>query len=357
MNNRIRIIAYYLPQYHPIPENDKWWGKGFTEWTNVTKAKPLFKGHYQPHLPADLGFYDLRVPEIREEQAELARYYGIEGFCYWHYWFKGKRLLDRPLNELLSSGKPNFPFCIGWANESWTRNWEGNEKEILIKQEYSNEDNIGHAQWLASVFADSRYIKVSNRPVFVVHRPPMLQDPQRTLETFRQECVRLGINEPFIIGRDSHYPGLDMRDYGCDITETSTPRLNLLYDAFTPLNSNFIRNLKHGVFNNKLRIYNYIESCNLMKSYKPKHPYLNSLLVGWDNTARRGENALILHDSSPKHFGIALRHILDEHNKDQTKLKLLFVNAWNEWAEGMHLEPDRKWGHGFLKAIKDELSR
>src|SRR5215216_5464827 len=160
---QLRPIAIYLPQFHPIPENDAWWGKGFTEWTNVTRAKPLFKDHYQPHLPANLGFYDLRVPQVREAQAKLAIEHGIYGFCYYHYWFNGKRIIERPVEEVITSGKPDFPFCLFWANETWSRRWLGEEKEILIKQTYSLEDDYKHASYLANVFADERSIKVENR--------------------------------------------------------------------------------------------------------------------------------------------------------------------------------------------------
>jgi lipopolysaccharide biosynthesis protein len=193
-SNLARFIAFYLPQYHPIPENDEWWGRGFTEWMNVSRAKPLFDGHYQPHLPAKLGFYDLRVPEVRQAQADLARRHGIEGFCYWHYWFEGKRLLERPFNEVLSSGQPDFPFCLAWANETWSRRWLGEDKDILQEQTYSLEDDLDHITWLMEAFADPRYIRVHGRPLFLIYKPFDLPDPERTTETFRSECVRNGVS-------------------------------------------------------------------------------------------------------------------------------------------------------------------
>jgi lipopolysaccharide biosynthesis protein len=182
-----RVIAFYLPQYHPIPENDLWWGKGFTEWTNVAKARPVFRGHCQPHLPADLGFYDLRVAESRDAQAALAREYGIQGFCYFHYWFNGKRLLERPFDEVLGSGRPDFPFCLCWANESWSRRWLGEERDVLMEQTYSQEDDLAHADWLGRAFADNRYIRIGGRPLFLVYRPAHLPDAKRTVELWRMD--------------------------------------------------------------------------------------------------------------------------------------------------------------------------
>ena len=211
---RARAIAFYLPQFHPFRENDTWWGKGFTEWTNVSRAKPKFDGHHQPHLPTDLGFYDLRLPESRKDQADLARQYGIEGFCYWHYWFNGKRLLERPFNEVLKSREPDFPFCLAWANETWSRRWLGEPKDILIEQTYSDEDDLQHIRWLIGAFSDDRYIRINGKPVFLIYRPSDLPNPKKTTDLFRLECLKHGINEPFLIGVNGHNVSLDSRKIG-----------------------------------------------------------------------------------------------------------------------------------------------
>ena len=202
---RLRAIAFHLPQFHPIPENDEWWEKGFTEWTNVVKATPLFPRHYQPHLPADLGFYDLRLPEARAAQAELAASYGIHGFCYYHYWFNGRRLLGRPLDEILASGQPDFPFCLCWANESWTRGWLGRAEQVLIAQTYNPDDELRHAHWLAKVFADSRYLRKDGRAIFLIYRPGDLPEPKRLTETMRAACNNNGDKDPYLIGVDAHH--------------------------------------------------------------------------------------------------------------------------------------------------------
>src|SRR5689334_12810690 len=353
-----RVIAYYLPQFHPIPENDAWWGKGFTEWTNVAKALPLFRGHEQPKLPSDLGFYDLRVPEVREQQAELARQYGVEGFCYWHYWFNGKRLLNRPIDEIRATGRPDFPFCVGWANESWTRRWTGEEKEVLLEQRYSVEDDLAHARWLAELFADPRYIRLDGRPLFILYRPPSLPEPKRTTDTIRDQCVRLGLPEPFIIGRDTHSPFSDMRPYGCDITEHAAPALGVLPHAFEPTTyRDLARNLRLGVADPSLKIFDYEEGCRLMEAKRPKHPHIRCFFTGWDNTPRRGRKAIILVNATPDAFGRRLRVVLDSLRDEPSNRRLLFINAWNEWAEGMVLEPSQQYGHGFLEALRSELSR
>ncbi len=198
-----RVIAFYLPQFHPIPENDAWWGAGFTEWTNVRKARPLFPGHYQPHVPADLGYYDLRDPGARQAQADLARAYGIYGFCYYHYWFNGKRLLSQPFDAVLESGKPAFPFCLCWANHHWNRAWDGQATQLLMQQTYSAQDDLAHIRWLAPAFRDARYIRVAGKPLFLVYNASDLPDALRTTSLWRDEAHRLGMGDLFLVKVES----------------------------------------------------------------------------------------------------------------------------------------------------------
>ena len=353
-NTKARLIAFYLPQFHPIPENDEWWGKGFTEWTNVAKAKPLFPGHYQPHIPGDLGFYDLRLPETRIAQAELAQKYGIEGFCYYHYWFRGKRLLERPFNEVLASGEPNFPFCLNWANESWSRRWLGEEKEILQEQTYSPEDDLNHARWLLKAFSDSRYIRVQNRPLFLIYRPTHIPDPRRTVETIRNVCLKSGIPEPFMVGVNSHCPYVDCRKIGFDATLNFEPHLFVL-EHFMDDRMRFSklrRNLHFRVISPKLKIYDYCDARRRMLLVKRDFPGIPSICVGWDNSPRRGKNGIILHDSTPQAFESGLRDMIVSVEQKPYDERLVFLDAWNEWAEGNHLEPDLKYALGYLEAVR-----
>lgn len=356
---QVRLIALYLPQYHPIPENDAWWGKGFTEWTNVSKAQPLFAGHDQPHLPTELGYYDLRLPETRAAQADLAKTHGIDGFCYYHYWFNGKRLLERPFNEVLSSGEPDFPFCLCWANETWSRRWLGEEKAILLQQTYSPEDDVRHMQSLLKAFADPRYITIKGRPVFVIYRPANLPEPQRTLNTFREVCQQEGLPNPYFIGCNAHKRNFDFRTWGFDGMLDFQPQLGALPEAFdrdgTMKFSRFMRNLKLGQASPSLRLYDCEEARrrmhpDLLKTDLPLYP---SVFVSWDNTPRRGKNALVLMNSTPESFERSLQEAVESirHNQELDD-KIVFINAWNEWAEGNHLEPDAKYGRAYLEAVK-----
>jgi lipopolysaccharide biosynthesis protein len=360
-----RVIAFYLPQYHPIPENDAWWGKGFTEWTNVAQAKRLFRGHYQPHIPADLGFYDLRLSETRSAQAQLAREYGIEGFCYWHYWFEGKRLLERPFNEVLTSGEPDFPFCLAWANETWSRRWLGEEKDILQKQTYSLQDDANHIRWLLRAFADRRYLRVQGRPLFLVYRPNDFLDPRRTTDLWRDECVRSGVADPFLIGINAHCPFVDCRTLGFDATLNFEPQLGVLPEPWTdrPTIGKLKRNREFGVSSPTLKLYDYANARQLMIDRREwmaregqDFPTIPSIFVGWDNTPRRRRNSIVVLNSTPKRFEQGLAQLVNDPKAGSCGERLIFINAWNEWAEGNHLEPDLKYGHGHLEAVRRAMS-
>lgn len=351
----LKAIAFYLPQYHPIPENDRWWGKGFTEWTNVTKAKPLYKDHYQPHQPADLGFYDLRLPEARQAQADLAKAYGIHGFCYYHYWFTGKRLLERPFNDVLASQEPDLPFCLCWANENWTRRWDGQDENILAEQVYGEADDREHLRYLALAFQDPRYIRIDGKPLFLVYRANKIPDPFATAKTWRDEARRLGVGEIFLVRVES-------------FSDEHNDPISIGFDAsveFQPDWGNLGSPLQRGSkwdLARKLKIANRTYANNNIYDYatmveqmlaKPAVDYKRFPCVtpAWDNTARRKDgNATILHDSTPEVYGKWLETVVQRELSNPSSDRVVFINAWNEWAEGNHLEPCQKWGHAYLEA-------
>ncbi|MFA5882558.1 MAG: glycoside hydrolase family 99-like domain-containing protein [Acidimicrobiia bacterium] len=357
---RARLIAFYLPQMYPIPENDRWWGPGFTEWTSVAEAQPLFAGHRQPRVPADLGFYDLRLPESRIAQADLARAHGIEAFCYWHYWFSGKRLLDRPFAEVLGSGEPDFPFCLAWANQPWTDTWLGSGR-ALQDQHYSHDDDVRHAQFLATAFADPRYVRVDGRPLFAIYRPSDLPDPARTVETLRGEAARLGVGEPLVLGIDGWAVGHDFRADGLDGTISFAPRLDLLpHNNYSPLLARpwrkvarTVRNARQGVGSTTLKVYDYRQHRAAVRQMRAgfTHPYYPTTLVGWDNTPRRGKAAVVMLNDDPEHFADDLAELVEAAAVKPFDDRLVFVNAWNEWAEGNYLEPDSDRGSAMLEAV------
>lgn len=362
-NLSVKYLAIHLPQFHPIPENDMWWGRGFTEWRNVAKAKPLFLGHYQPHLPADLGFYDLRLPEARIAQSELAKAYGIDGFCYFHYWFKGRRLLEKPVNEIIDSGKPVFPFCLFWANQTWEGRWHGlvKEKKVLVRQEYSKEDDLNHVRWLANVMSDKRYFRVDNRPVFVIYDPLNLPEPEKTIEVWRKEFLRLGIPDPYLIGSNASASIKRIGAIGLDAVLQHLPQLGVLNNYVSGLQQKirrFLRNASRGFFSSELQAYDYEEALRKMIDMHSNSVVYKSLCPSWDNTPRCGKRGVVLTDSTPKKFEKFLYELSTQTMKQfPANKQLLFLNAWNEWAEGNHLEPDLKYGMGYLEAVKNVKDR
>lgn len=339
-----RLIAFYLSQFHPVPQNDTWWGKGFTEWTNVTKATPLFDGHYQPHLPTDFGFYDLRLRETRHDQIRIAKQYGIDGFCYHYYWFSGERILDRPLDDMLVDPDSDMPFCLCWANENWTRRWDAAEHEVLMAQKYLPDDDLNFIKSLLPFFADSRYIRVDGSPFLIVYRPQHLPDAKKTAAVWRDYCRAVGIGEIHLCAALTH-GNLDYAQFGFDSGV-----------EFPPHNSTCPNIAGRIPFQDAFRGY-VVEYHNIASSYlERQYPHRNvfrGVFPSWDNTARTGSRAFIVIGGSPENYEHWLAETIRLTRADYPDQdRFVFINAWNEWAEGCHLEPDRKHQRGFLEATQ-----
>lgn len=377
---RARAVAFYLPQFHPIPENDIWWGPGFTEWTNVGKAKRFFRGHDQPRVPADLGFYDLRLSETREAQAQLARAAGIEGFCYWHYWFAGKRLLERPFEEVLASGKPDFPFCLAWANQTWSGIWHGAPNRVLIEQTYPGpDDHERHFATLLSAFRDRRYMTVRERPIFVIHRPTEFPE----LPAFIKQWQDLAMNNGLLgIHFIAHL--LPQDEYAWEEAGFS----GVVNVAALKVSSMSIRKLAERRWSERKesgsaseviasagRILRYALKKLWQKvsgEYRPIYGYKDAMLFfldavkeannsypcvipNWDNSPRSELRGQILTGSTPELFRRHVHAAIELLKGRPAEDRLLFIKSWNEWAEGNYLEPDLRWGRNYLEALRDEL--
>ena len=348
----LRTIAFYLPQYHPIPENDLWWGKGFTEWTNVTKARPNYVGHDQPRYPADLGYYDLRVPEVLEQQAALARRYGLHGFCYYYYWFDGKRILERPLEHMLATGKPDLPFCLCWANENWTRRWDGRDTDVLVSQTYSGDYAVRIIADLSRYFRSKSYIRVDGLPLVLIYRIKDVPIPHRLIATWRNFCRDNGIGEILVAMVESMELSAKPEDptiYGCDVS-VEFPIHGMVHDPEIA-----VERLTADVAG---RVHDYRElAAAFMRRIEPGFPRFRSVTVGWDSTPRHGSRSLVLEHASPGAFQAWLewtyRRTLEQAVGDR---RLVFINAWNEWGEGSYMEPDRRHGHAYLQALRNALS-
>lgn len=352
----VRTIAFYLPQFHPIPENDTWWGRGYTEWQRVARARPQFRGHHQPHLPADLGYYDLRLPETRLAQAELATAYGVDAFCYYHYWFSGRRLLERPFNEVLESGQPSLPFALCWANEPWTRAWDGHNGDVLLEQRDSPGDAERFVRDLLPAFADSRYVRVDDRPLLLVYRARQLHDPKRTTDIWRSVLANEGLGEPFLCRVESMLDERgDPRPLGFDGAVEFQPdwagierprNISGLRDSARRR----MRSMRTLSRRHRVVAYEDIVRFALAKP-EPEYPWWRCVTPGWDNTARRDRGATIVAGSTPDLYE---RWVAEAAQRSvrASRQPLLFVNAWNEWSEGCHLEPAEPHGRAFLEAHK-----
>jgi lipopolysaccharide biosynthesis protein/cephalosporin hydroxylase len=357
---KTRVLAFYLPQYHPIPENDLWWGEGFTEWTNVTKANPLFSGHRQPRLPGELGFTDLRLPETRKAQADLAKAYGISAFCYYYYWFdEGRRLLQRPLDEVLESDEPDFPFMICWANEPWSRNWDGLNKDVLVPQSYSDGWIEIFARDIAPILKDRRYVRLnenSGPPVLFIYRVMSIPNTRNSIESLRIALRENGIPEVHIAAGWVAFPD------NTTLPESPTDLGLDAYFEFPPHRIPAVAvpalTLSTGITGG---VYDYAATVDAVLARLDEQgaqAYLyRSAMMGWDNTARRGTAAHVFKGATPGHFRRWLRGII-RHNQEFSisEDQLIFINAWNEWAEGTCLEPDREFGRGWLEAVQSALN-
>ena len=365
-NKKARIIAMYLPQYHPIPLNDEWWGKGFTEWTNVASAKPLFRGHYQPRIPADLGFYDLRLAETREAQANMAKEAGVEGFMYWHYWFgKGKQLLERPFREVLESGRPDFPFCLGWANHSWSKKtWKAKNKGKttgnVVKQTYVPDEYKDHFEDVLPAFLDPRYIKVDGKPFFLIYNVLDIPNLKEFIDCWQSLALQNGLKGIHFVGNVMGHVAEQRKDEiiasGVDAVVLS----NLFYGEINSIGTiaTYWQKFKTTILKmgpERYRYDRFIKAVHNEYEYRENiYPVVYPQL---DRTPRAGREAIILTGSNPELFKKYMEDTLEIVKGKSEEHRIIIINAWNEWGEGNYLEPDLKFGNGYLEALKDALTR
>ncbi|WP_423678923.1 MULTISPECIES: glycoside hydrolase family 99-like domain-containing protein [unclassified Undibacterium] len=350
-NKPVRLICFYLPQFHAIPQNDAWWGEGFTEWSNVRPAQPQFHNHYQPHVPGELGYYDLLDTQVQRRQIELAKLYGIEGFCFYFYWFGGTRLLEKPIENYLNDRSLDLPFCLCWANENWSRRWDGLDHEVLIAQQHSPEDDLAFIEHVARYMRDPRYIRISGKPLLLVYRPGLLPSPKETVARWRDWCRQNGIGEIYLTYTQS-FEALDPATYDFDAAVEFPPNNSAPPDVtntVTPLSADFSG-----------RVYDARIFAERSENYQqPPYTLFRGVCPSWDNTARRKNKGTIFLHSSPlvyqRWLANAIRDTV-QHRSNQDE-RLIFVNAWNEWAEGAHLEPDERYGYAYLQATRNAITR
>ena len=355
-----KILALYLPQFHPFPENDEWWGKGFTEWTNVGRAKPLFKGHYQPRVPADLGYYDLRIPEVREQQAQMAREAGIEGFCYWHYWFgNGKRLLDKVFAEVVESGKPDYPFCLCWANHSWAKKtWDPTQKGkdiMLMEQTYPGvEDYTNHFYAMLPAFMDARYMKVDGKLIFGFFAPLDVPDIKVFMDTWNKLALENGLKGFYFFGYNNRLSNLQkMKTLGLD-----SITMDCFFDIARSKENIVAHFIKYIGFH--LLKYPYYTSyekyvSRMLSFVNGNQSLLPCLLPNYDHSPRSANKAILFHKSSPELWYSLLKKCIELRSNISEDNNLIFIKAWNEWGEGNYMEPDLKYGKGYIEALRDAI--
>ena len=359
-DGRSKVIAYYLPQFYPCDFNDKWYGKGFTEWTNVGKAKPLYHGHYQPKVPADLGYYDLRIPEVAEKQVELAREAGVFGFAYWHYWWSGKRLLDMPAERMLKTMKPDFPFMFAWANESWYRKlWDTDTKKdtLIMEQTYpGEEDNRAHFEYCLPFFKDKRYITFDGKPIFFIYKPLKFENIKELITQWNKWIKEAGVADSF---------------YWMAMSETTDEEFNKIkslgFDCVSFMHTGCRmgasvekNDLSHALFSLRIRM-DYLLKRPLMLDYRnivhtvwverfdSREDVAPMIIPNWDHTARSGMKGYVFTHSTPALFEKMARYVLGKVKSKKNKMVML--KSWNEWAEGNYMEPDLKFGHGYIDAL------
>ena len=347
----MEVIAHYLPQFHPVAENDEWWGEGFTEWTNVTRATPLFRGHVQPHLPADLGFYDLRVPETREAQAALARRYGVTAFCYWHYWFAGRRLLERPFDEVLASGRPDLPFCLAWANQTWSGIWHGAPDRVLVEQTYPGpEDDAAHFAHLLPAFRDPRYLRMADRPVLFVYKPSELLEPAAWVERWQGMAAEAGLGGLYLIA------GLGETAYGTHRQDGFDAGVWYQFPFGADLASKVRDRIWRAGYYQGPKRYPYLDHLPPLPD-DVDGPLLPCVYPNWDNTPRSGRRGVLATGATPERFAGHVRDALAVARRLPEGEQAIVVKSWNEWAEGNYLEPDAEVGHARGDALARELGR
>ena len=346
----VRLIAFYLPQFHAIPENNLWWGEGFTEWTNVTKAIPRFAGHYQPRLPGALGFYDATQPDVLGRQAALAKRYGVAGFCFYSYWFQGRRILEKPLETLLANPGIDLPFCVNWANESWTRRWDGRERNILLRQEHSLGDSMQFARSLEPLFRDKRYIRINGRPLLLIYRPANFPDAKETVVHWRSHFKSIGLGDPYIAMVQQYGDG-DASRYDMDMAVGFPP-----FYASPDVPVRLDLNLFDPTYTGAVRNYEELAEATIA-GYAKQTGTFPGVLPSWDNEARSPGRGTCFRGSTPALYGRWLRAAsvasMQHFAGDE---RLVFVNAWNEWAEGAYLEPDRHFGYAYLAETRRVLN-